>query len=145
MHQASSRPHSRDLRGPRRRLRQPRPRPLRRGATPPTPRKGVKQMIPTIAPLVLDSVAAIHVTTVAAPIWDIGANLKNQGITFAVNLLMGGTALVAAGYYFIAKNKTAALKTLAVGVVLIGLVGSLPALGVVSKDTIGGLTNTGTR
>ena len=43
------------------------------------------------------------------------------------------------------RNKTAALKTLAVGVVLIGLVGSLPALGVVSKDTIGGLTNSGTR
>ena len=105
-------------------------------------------MIATIAPLVLDSAAAgaaTHVTTVAAPIWDIGANIKNQGITFAVYLLIGGTALIAAGYYFIAKNKTAALKTLAVGVVLIGLVGSLPALGVVSKDTIGGLTNTGTR
>ena len=52
---------------------------------------------------------------------------------------------MSAGYYFIGKNKTAALKTLAVGVVLIGLVGSLPALGVVSKDTIGGLTNSGTR
>lgn len=105
-------------------------------------------MITTIAPLVLDSTAsgaASHVTYLAAPIWDIGANIKNQGITFAVYLLMGGTALVAAGMYIIAKNKTAALKTVAVGAVLIGLVGSLPALGVVSKDTIGGLTNSGTR
>ena len=99
-------------------------------------------MIATIAPLVLDSAAsgaASQVTYMAAPIWDIGANIKNQGITFAVYLLIGGTALVSAGYYFIGKNKTAALKT------LIGLVGSLPALGVVSKDTIGGLTNSGTR
>ncbi|MFV8227430.1 hypothetical protein [Mycolicibacterium fortuitum] len=105
-------------------------------------------MITTIAPLLLDSAASgagTHVTYMAAPIWDIGANIKNQGISFAVYLLMGGTALVSAALYFIAKNKTAALKTLAVGVVLIGLVGSLPALGVVSKDTVGGLTNSGTR
>ena len=105
-------------------------------------------MIATIAPMALDSAAsgaASQVTYMAAPIWDIGANIKNQGITFAVYLLIGGTALVSAGYYFIGKNKTAALKTLAVGVVLIGLVGSLPALGVVSKDTIGGLTNSRTR
>lgn len=95
----------------------------------------------------LDATAsgAAEVSYVAAPIWDIGSNIKNQGITFAVYLLIGGTALVAAGYYFIARNKTAALKTLAVGVVLIGLIGSLPALGVVSRDTIGGLTNSGTR
>jgi len=105
-------------------------------------------MITTIAPLMLDggaTVLAENVTTVAAPIWDIGANIKNQGITFAVYLLMGGTALVSAAYYFIGHNKTAALKTLAVGIVLIGLVGSLPSLGVVSKDTIGGLTHSGTR
>ena len=57
---------------------------------------------------------------------------------------MGGTALVAAAHYFVGRNKTAALKTLVIGVVLIGLVGSLPSLGVVSKDTVGGLTN-GTR
>ena len=104
-------------------------------------------MINTIAPLMLDAAVSgsAYVTYVAAPIWDIGANIKNQGITFAVFLLIGGSALVSAGYYFIGRNKTAALKTLAVGVVLIGLVGSLPALGVVSKDTISGLTNSGTR
>lgn len=105
-------------------------------------------MITTIAPLVFGSATsgtAAHVTTLAAPLWDIGTNLKNEGIKFAVYLLMGGTAVVAAGYYFIAKNKTGALKTLAIGVVLIGLIGSLPALGVMSKDTIGGLTNGGTR
>ncbi|PJE02588.1 MAG: hypothetical protein CK429_34260 [Mycobacterium sp.] len=104
-------------------------------------------MITTITPMLLDGVAAnaaAHVSTVAAPIWDFGANLKNQGITFAVYLLMGGTALVAAAHYFVGRNKTAALKTLVIGVVLIGLVGSLPSLGVVSKDTVGGLTN-GTR
>ena len=105
-------------------------------------------MITTIAPLVLDSTAsgaAAHVTTLAAPIWDIGADIKNQGITFAVYLLIGGTALVAAAHYFVGRNKTAALKTLAIGILLIGLVGSLPSLGVVSKDTVGGLTHSGTR
>ncbi|WP_241473904.1 hypothetical protein [Mycolicibacterium neoaurum] len=105
-------------------------------------------MITTLAPFMLDGTAATaasQVTYMAAPIWDIGANIKNQGITFAVYLLIGGTALVSAGMYFVGRNKTGALKTLAVGVVLIGLVGSLPSLGVVSKDTIGGLTNSGTR
>jgi len=104
-------------------------------------------MITTIAPLLMDHVntitAAGSVKYVAAPIWDVGANIKNQGITFAVYLLMGGTALVSAAMYFIGKNKTGALKTLAVGVVLIGLVGSLPSLGVVSKDTIRNLTGSG--
>ncbi|MET0994923.1 MAG: hypothetical protein ABWY20_12980 [Mycobacterium sp.] len=103
-------------------------------------------MITTIAPLVLEggtSGLAAQVTTVAAPIWDIGANIKNQGITFAVYALLGGTALVAAWSYFVAKDKTQALKVLAVGVVLVGIVGSLPSLGVVSKDTVGGLTNSG--
>ena len=105
-------------------------------------------MITTLAPLMLDGTAATaasQIAYVAAPIWEIGANIKNQGITFAVYLLIGGTALVSAAMYFVGRNKTGALKTLAVGVVLIGLVGSLPALGVVSKDTIGGLTNSGTR
>ncbi|ORX14131.1 hypothetical protein [Mycobacterium xenopi] len=105
-------------------------------------------MITTIAPMLLDgsaSMAASHVTTVAAPLWDIGANIKNQGITFAVYLLIGGVALVAGVEYFIVKNKTAALKTVAIGVVLIGLVSQLPNLGVMSKDTVGGLTNSGTR
>jgi hypothetical protein len=105
-------------------------------------------MITTIAPLVLDSTAsgaASQVTYMAAPIWDIGANIKNQGITFAVYLLLGGSALVSAGLYVFSKNKTAALKTLAVGVLLAGLIGSLPALGVMSKDTVSGLTNSGTR
>lgn len=104
-------------------------------------------MITTIAPLLMDNVNAIttagSVKYVAAPIWDIGANIKNQGISFAVYLLMGGTAVIAALYYFVSKNKTAALKTLAIGVVLIGLVGSLPALGVVSKDTVSSITNGG--
>jgi hypothetical protein len=103
-------------------------------------------MLTTIVPLLLDSVATSPaVTTVAAPIWDIGANIKTQGITFAVYLLIGGTALVAASQYFIGHNKTAALKTVAIGVILIGLVSSLPALGAVSKDTVGGLTNNTTR
>ena len=106
-------------------------------------------MFTTLAPMVLDSAAsgatAAQITYITTPIWDIDANIKNQNITFAMYLLIGGSALVSAGYYFIGRNKTAALKTLAVGVVLIGLVGSLPALGVVSKDTIGGLTNSGTR
>ena len=103
-------------------------------------------MIATIAPMALDSAAsgaASQVTYMAAPIWDIGANIKNQGITFAVYALLGGTALVAAWSYFVAKDKTQALKVLAVGVVLVGIVGSLPSLGVVSKDTVGGLTNSG--
>jgi hypothetical protein len=105
-------------------------------------------VITTIAPMLLDrltSIAPPRITTVSAPLWDIGDNIKSQGITFAVYLLMGGTALIAASHYFIGRNKTAALKTVAVGVILIGLVGSLPALGVVSKDTVGGLTNSGTR
>lgn len=102
-------------------------------------------MITTIAPLLMDNVAANsgHITYVAAPLWDIGANIKNQGISFAVYCLLGGSALVSAAMYFIAKNKTVALRTLAVGVILAGLIGSLPALGVMSKDTVGSLTNSG--
>ena len=103
-------------------------------------------MFSTVAPALMETAAATggDVTYMAAPIWDIGANIKNQGISFAVYLLMGGTALIAAVYYFVAKNKTAALKTLAVGVVLIGLIGALPALGVMSKDTANTLVG-GTR
>ncbi|OOK65325.1 hypothetical protein BZL29_7804 [Mycobacterium kansasii] len=105
-------------------------------------------MITTAAAFLADgsaSAAVAHVRTVAAPIWDIGANIKNQGISFAVFLLMGGTAIVAALEYFVVKNKTAALKTVLVGVLLIGVVGALPSLGVVSKDTVHSLTNSGTR
>ena len=105
-------------------------------------------MITELAPMMLDgtaSGAAAQVTYVAAPIWDIGANIKNQGIQFAVFLLLGGSAVVSAVYYLVSQNKTAALKTLAIGVVLAGLVSSLPSLGVMSKDTVGGLTNSGTR
>ena len=105
-------------------------------------------MITELAPMMLDgtaSGAATQVTYVAAPIWDIGANIKNQGIQFAVFLLLGGSAVVSAVYYLVSQNKTAALKTLAIGVVLAGLVSSLPSLGVMSKDTVGGLTNSGTR
>ena len=104
-------------------------------------------MITTITPMLLDGAAAnaaAHMSTVAAPLWDIGANLKDKGISFAVFALMGGTAVVAAFEYFVARNKTGALKTLAIGVVLIGLIGSLPALGSASKDSVGGITN-GTR
>ena len=93
----------------------------------------------------LTSTAPPHMSIMSAPLWDIGANIKSQGITFAVYLLMGGTALIAASHYFIGRNKTAALKTVAIGVILIGLISSLPALGVVSKDTVGGLTNSSTR
>ncbi|OBK04908.1 hypothetical protein [Mycobacterium sp. 1245852.3] len=105
-------------------------------------------MIHNFASFIADgsaSAAAAHVLTVAAPIWDIGANVKNQGISFAVFLLMGGTAVLAVFEYFVVKNKTAALKTVAVGVILIGIIGALPSLGVVSKDTVHGLTNSGTR
>lgn len=105
-------------------------------------------MITTVASFIADgsaSAASTHVRTVAAPIWDIGANIKNQGISFAVFLLMGGTALLAVFEYFVVKNKTAALKTVVVGVVLMGIIGALPSLGVVSKDTVHGLTNSGTR
>ena len=105
-------------------------------------------MITELAPMMLDgtaSGAAAQVTYVATPIWDIGANIKNQGIQFAVFLLLGGSAVVSSVYYLVSRNKTAALKTLAIGVVLAGLVSSLPSLGVMSKDTVGGLTNSGTR
>jgi hypothetical protein len=104
-------------------------------------------MITTIAPLVLDSAAsgaAAHLKTVAAPIWDIGANLKTQGITFATYILMAGTAVLAAAHFF-GRNKTAAIRTAAIGIVLVGIVHAIPALGVMSKDTIGGLTHSGTR
>ena len=65
-------------------------------------------MIHTIASFIAEgsaSAAATHVRTVAAPIWDIGANIKNQGITFAVYVLMGGTAVAAAFEYFVVKTK----------------------------------------
>jgi hypothetical protein len=103
-------------------------------------------MITTIAAPLMDggaSVLADHVSTIAAPLWDIGANLKNQGIRFAVYGLIGGTALIAMCYYFIGHDKTKALKAVAIGVVLIGVVSNLPALGVMSKDTVSGLTNSG--
>lgn len=103
-------------------------------------------MITTLAPLILSgrtSAVAQNITTVAAPIWDIGANLKSQGITFAVFCLLGGTAVVSAITFFVAKDKTLALKVLGTGVVLAGLVSQLPSLGVVSKDTVGGLTHSG--
>ncbi|SIJ21600.1 Uncharacterised protein [Mycobacteroides abscessus subsp. abscessus] len=83
------------------------------------------------------------ITEIAAPIWDIGANIKNQGITFAVWCLIGGTALVSMFYFFFEKNKTYAIRTLVIGVVLIGLVGALPSLGVMSRDTTRDLVNTG--
>lgn len=103
-------------------------------------------MFSTITPLVLDSSSsglAAQATVLAAPIWDIGANFKNKGIGFAIAILIGGTALVAAWSYFVSKDKTVALKAIAIGVVLIGVVASLPSLGIVSKDTVGGLTNSG--
>ncbi|MEY8019130.1 hypothetical protein [Mycobacterium servetii] len=89
--------------------------------------------------------ASAHVTTLAAPLWDIGANLKTQGIKFAEFLLMGGTALVSACYFFIGHDKTKALKAAAIGVVLMGVVSSLPALGIVSTQTVSGLTQVGYR
>jgi hypothetical protein len=105
-------------------------------------------MINTLAPLMADHLAAggtAHVSVVASPIWDIGADIKNHGITLAVWILMGGTAVVAAWEYLAARNKTAALRTVAIGVVLIGIVGSLPALGLVSKDTMNATFHGGTR
>lgn len=100
--------------------------------------------IAAFAPSIVDggtSVLASHTSTLAAPIWDVGAQIKNKGITFAVFALMGGSAVLSAWSFFVAKDKTQALKVIGIGVVLAGLVASLPALGVVSKDTVGGLTN----
>lgn len=105
-------------------------------------------MFTTLTPVLLDATAsgtAQQVTYVAAPIWDIGANFKNEGLKFAVFILMGATGLLATFHFFVGGNKTAALKTVAIGVVLMGIVASLPSLGVISKDTVGGLTNSGTR
>lgn len=105
-------------------------------------------MISTIAPLLLDNFAAgagTHVTTTASTFWDIGANIKNQGIKTAVYLLMGGTALVAAFEYLVARNRTGALKTVAVGLVVIGLVSNMPALGSMAKDTTTSITRGGAR
>ncbi|MBO0882425.1 MAG: hypothetical protein J2P17_19255 [Mycobacterium sp.] len=85
-------------------------------------------------------VATAHVRTIAAPLWDIGTNIKTQGIKFALFLLMGGTAVVSAGHYFIGHDKTKALKAAAVGIVLMGIVGALPALGIVSTQTVNGIT-----
>ncbi|MFV8169748.1 hypothetical protein [Mycobacterium sp. DBP42] len=100
-------------------------------------------MITEIASTVVASGdVAGHVSYVAAPIWDVGAQIKSQGITFAVYLLIGGTALIVALAYFVSKDKTFALKTAAVGIVLIGIVAALPALGVMSKDTMNGLVGT---
>lgn len=86
---------------------------------------------------------AQQITTVAAPIWDIGANFKDKGIKFATYILMGGIALVAAVTYFIMKDKTATMKAVAVGIVLIGIINALPSLGLMSTDTVKSVTNTG--
>lgn len=86
-------------------------------------------------------IATAHVTNVAAPIWDIGTNIKTQGIKFAIELILGGTAIISAGLFFLAKNKTMALKTAAIGVVLAGVFAALPSLGVMSQDTFRDLTN----
>lgn len=103
-------------------------------------------MITEIASTVMASGdVAGHASYIAAPIWDVGAQIKSQGITFAVYLLIGGTALIAAIAYFVSKDKTFALKTVAIGIVLIGIVAALPSLGVMSKDTVGGLVGTSTR
>ncbi len=105
-------------------------------------------MISTVAPLLLDGTAALAaqhlpIPAPSAPIWDIGANLKNQGITFAVYVLLGGTALVGCFYYFVKSDKTQAMKAVAVGIALTGIIGALPSLGVVSRDTVTGITNSG--
>lgn len=83
------------------------------------------------------------ISTVAAPIWDIGANFKNQGIRFATFMLLGGTALVGMFLYFVSKDKTQAMKAVAFGIVLVGIINALPALGMVSTDTIKSISNTG--
>lgn len=116
-------------------------------------------MFSTLAPLLVDpttghaAVAALanitaaatdpsqHITTVAAPLWDIGANFKTQGIRFATFMIMGGTALIAMFLFFVSKDKTHALKVAAIGVVLMGIVNALPSLGVVSSDTVNSVTN----
>lgn len=99
-------------------------------------------MLHTIAPLVLDGTAAglgAHVATqttyVAAPIWDVVGNLKGQGISLAVGLLLAGIGIVAAWKFFMDRDKTASLKVLAIGVVVVGVVYALPSLGGVSRDT----------
>lgn len=116
-------------------------------------------MFSTLAPLLVDpttgpATAAVlanitaaatdtsqHITTVAAPLWDIGANFKSQGIRFATFMIMGGTALITMFLFFVSKDKTHALKVAAIGVVLMGIVNALPSLGVVSSDTVNSVTN----
>ncbi|SIC62154.1 Uncharacterised protein [Mycobacteroides abscessus subsp. abscessus] len=78
----------------------------------------------------------------AAPFWEIGANIKNRGIETAVYVLFGGTAVVSVITFLVAKNKTHALKVAAFGILLAGIIGALPSLGIVSKDSVNGLTNT---
>lgn len=77
----------------------------------------------------------------AAPIWEIGANIKNRGIETAVWVLLGGTAVVSVVTFLASKNKTNALKVAAFGIILAGVIGALPSLGLVSKDSVNGLTN----
>lgn len=105
-------------------------------------------MISTIAPLLLDNFAAgagAHVTTTASTFWDIGANIKTRGISSAVWFLLGGIALVAAFEYLVTRNRTGALKTIAVGLLVVGLISNLPALGGMSKDTMTSITRGGAR
>ena len=98
----------------------------------------------TLAPLLLHGPAAAgQLTYSAGSIWDIGANFKAQGIPFAVYILMGGVAIIAAWQYFVLANKTHALRVVAVGVVLIGIIGALPSLGIMSRDTVNSITNSG--
>lgn len=83
------------------------------------------------------------VTYTATTILDIANNLKNDGITLAMTLGIAGTAIVAIFFFFVERNRTGALKVIAVGLIVVGLISQLPRLGLVSRDTVGQVVNSG--
>lgn len=100
-------------------------------------------MLSTIAPLLLDGTAsglstqvAAQTTYMAAPIWDIATNLKSDGMTLAIALGIAGTGVVAIWKFLMDRDKTSALKVLAIGILIVGVISALPDLGGVSRDTV---------
>lgn len=72
-------------------------------------------------------------TTLAAD--QVQDTLVNQGLTIATYVILGATAVTAVFSYLLAKSSHAALKAVAIGVVLAGIVGSFPWLGVVGSSS----------
>lgn len=91
--------------------------------------------------MIATTILATAHTYMASPIWDIGLTIRDRGIDTAVFFLLAGTGLVAAATFLFSKNKTHALKVLGIGIVIAGVVSALPSLGVVSKDSVNGLTH----